>query len=532
MVAPLDDKHGDPQRATADVEAAEPGQVPKEVDDTESTDNDENSSDDSPNETRRQRMVREYQALKPFVIISATYLLFTVTDGGVRTIVLFNALARNFTSFQVSLMFVLYELAGVVTNFLAGIAGARWGIKSTLLVGLAFQVLGLGMLYGWQESFSTAGAIIFVTVAQMLSGIAKDLVKIPGKTVTKLVTPDEKQGRLFKLVSLITGWKNSLKGVGYFLGGALVRVNYYLALSVMLLLTFAAVPWALLSLSRDLGQTRRENISWRSILKKNYNINRLSLARLFLFGSRDAWFEVPLPFFLRSMNGGLGWEAPAASAFLGGWIILYGQVQSYTPQLVSRPLRQYPANKYSSLLWVSVSVVTPLVLGSFMQFSDIFGDSVQAGMVAVLVVGLVAFAVVFAINSSIHSYLVVKYSEGDKVSMNVGFYYMSNAAGRLFGTLAGGALYSFVGGADALDSEGLAACFWLSCFLIVVTAVVTIFIDDQKEGLQCGPCLTCIAPVEEDENTKDLGSGDEGEDDEEDEPVVASSETARPTVAV
>lgn len=440
-------------------------------------------------ENLRGRLTREYQTLKPFVVISSSYLLFTITDGGVRTIVLFNAFERDFTAFQVSLMFVLYELAGVVTNFLAGIAGARWGLRSTLLAGLCLQVVGIGMLFGWQKSFTKTEAIIFVTVAQMLSGIAKDLVKLGGKAVTKLVTPEGKEGRLFKMVSMITGLKNSLKGVGMFIGAALVQVTYFGALGTMLGIVLLAVPWAVLSLESDLGRMRRENITLSSIFKKNHNVNFLSAARFFLFASRDAWFEVPLPFYLRSPEG-FGWERAAAGAFLGGWVIMYGQVQSWTPQLFSKPLRQFPANKYHATLWVAILLVIPALLGSVMQFSDVFQSGTsQAAKIAIVVVALVAFAVVFAVNSSIHSYLVVKYSEGDKVAMNVGFYYMSNAAGRLIGTLVGGALFQWVG--DDFN-DGLAACFWFSVALTAATIVITPFLDDSDGGLQCGPCLTCI----------------------------------------
>lgn len=157
-------------------------------------------------------------------------------------------------------MFTLYEVAGVVTNLAAGMLGARWGIKTTLLSGLAVQLAGLGMLFGWQSNWSKTQAIIYVTASQLLCGVAKDLTKLGGKTVTKLVTPEGKQSKLFKLVSLITGWKNSLKGVGYFLGAATVGVNYYMSLGILCVLILLAVPWALVGLSNDLGRARKENV--------------------------------------------------------------------------------------------------------------------------------------------------------------------------------------------------------------------------------------------------------------------------------
>jgi MFS family permease len=317
------------------------------------------------------------EALRPFVIISSSYLLFTITDGAIRMIVLLHAYNNSFSAFEVAIMFSLYELAGVFTNLAAGFMGAKWGIKITLISGLSLQLLSYALLFGWNEDWTKTQSIIYVTVAQMFAGVAKDLTKLGGKTVTKLVTPDEQETKLFKLVSLITGWKNSLKGVGYFAGSALLGVSYELALGVMMGLIVLAMPWAILGLDRNLGMAKKENASWKDVFTlDNRNLNFLSLARLFLFASRDFWFEVPLPFFLRSPScdglgtdqcfdaadcgngaicglsgfcenvnvgggcGGLGLDRVLVGAFLGGYIILYGQVQSWTPQLVTGPLDQ------------------------------------------------------------------------------------------------------------------------------------------------------------------------------------------------
>lgn len=323
------------------------------------------------------------EALRPFVIISSSYLLFTITDGAIRMIVLLHAYTKSFSALEVAVMFTLYELAGVFTNLAAGFMGAKWGIRFTLVLGLSLQIFSYGLLFGWQDDWTKQEAIVYVTIAQMFAGIAKDLTKLGGKTVTKLVTPEEKETKLFKLVSLITGWKNSLKGVGYFLGSALIAVSYELALACMMVLVVLAMPWAILGLDKDLGTAKSKNASWKDVFKlDNTNLNYLCLARLFLFASRDFWFEVPLPFFLRSSSceglgtdtcmvdgdctsnaicgaetmlcenvnpgggcGGLGTDRVLVGALLGGYIILYGQVQSYTPQLVTGPLQQTPPNK-------------------------------------------------------------------------------------------------------------------------------------------------------------------------------------------
>eukprot|EP00586_Coscinodiscus_wailesii_P019282 CAMPEP_0172497588 /NCGR_PEP_ID=MMETSP1066-20121228/101884_1 /TAXON_ID=671091 /ORGANISM="Coscinodiscus wailesii, Strain CCMP2513" /LENGTH=378 /DNA_ID=CAMNT_0013270447 /DNA_START=55 /DNA_END=1187 /DNA_ORIENTATION=- len=247
-------------------------------------------------------------ALRPFVIISSSYLLFTITDGAIRMIVLLHAYNKGFSAMQVAIMFTLYELAGAFTNLAAGMMGARWGIKLTLICGLTLQLLSYGLLFGWRDDWTQRQAMVYVTIAQMFAGIAKDLTKLGGKTVTKLVTPEEQNTKLFRLVSLITGLKNSLKGVGYFLGSILIQVNYNLALGFMMGLVVLAMPWAVMGLDNNLGTAKKKNATWREIfVMDNFNLNVLSLARFFLFASRDFWFEVPLPFYLRSPDcAGLG----------------------------------------------------------------------------------------------------------------------------------------------------------------------------------------------------------------------------------
>jgi MFS family permease len=468
------------------------------------------------------------QALRPFIIISSSYLLFTITDGAVRMIVLLHAYSKSFSALEVALMFTLYELAGVFTNLAAGVMGARWGIKCTLVSGLALQLVSFALLFGWQDKWSKTQAIIYVTIAQMFAGISKDLTKLGGKTVTKLVTPDEQETKLFKLVSLLTGWKNSLKGVGYFAGSALLQVSYELALGVMMGLILVAMPWAILGLDKNLGMAKKKNATWKDIFTlDNTNLNYLSAARLFLFASRDFWFEVPLPFFLRSPSceglgteiclmdsdcnlsaicgvqglceninagggcGGLGMSRVLVGSILGGYIILYGQIQSWTPQLVTGPLNQTPPNKLTEVLWGFINCFPTLVMSFVMMMAPAFVNYDSTKMTIWLLVIIVTFAIIFAINSSIHSFLVVNYASKEKVAVSVGFYYMSNACGRLMGTLGSGLLYSYVGedlgefaGTNAV--QGLAACFMAGTLSSFIAAVITVKINDHKAGLKCG----------------------------------------------
>mmetsp|Transcript_43166 Transcript_43166/g.143731 ORF Transcript_43166/g.143731 Transcript_43166/m.143731 type:complete len:561 (-) Transcript_43166:103-1785(-) len=492
---------------------------------------------------------QQRDALLPFVVISSTYLLFTITDGALRMIILLHAYRKSFTAMEVTLMFVLYELAGVGTNLAAGIAGARWGIRATLVTGLLLQIVTFGLLFGWEDGWSKSQAILYVTGVQLFGGVAKDLTKLGGKTVTKLVTPEEKETQLFKLVSLLTGWKNSLKGVGYFLGSWLIGISYGLALGAMMALVLLALPMAYFGLDPQLGvspskgRLRLSDVFDRS----NPNLNWLSLARLFLFASRDFWFEVPLPFFLRSppcaaigrpcadnsdcgsgtacdaeagacanLNpgggcGGLGWSRTQVGALLALYIIAYGQFQAYTPQLVTGPLRQTPPNKRTEVLWGLVNCLPTLVMAVVAAASSDAGTYSQpshaglpphTSLLGGSLVGTIAcFALVFAVNSSVHSYLVVLYAASDKVAASVGFYYMANACGRLLGTLGSGMLYTYVGddlgvlaGTNAV--QGLAACFAAATASSLLATLITLQIDDGDAALLCGPCCVLYGGAE------------------------------------
>jgi len=493
--------------------------------------------------------------LRPFVIISTSYLLFTITDGAIRMIVLVHAYQKLFTAMEVSLMFTMYELAGVFTNLVAGIAGAKWGIRWTLLSGLYMQLFSFGMLFFWRDDWSKLTAILYVTFGQMFAGIAKDLTKLGGKTVTKLVTPEGRETRLFKLVSLITGWKNSLKGVGYFLGTWLIGFSYETALWSMIFICLLAMPWAQWGLDPALGTAKKQKFTLAEVFVfDNANLNWLSLARGFLFASRDFWFEVPLPFFLRSPScvglgetpcaigaddctrgadcssmtmmiggfdeavagagalegvcvnsndgggcGGLGLSNASVGAFLAFYIILYGQVQSWTPQLVTGPLGQTPPNKLTGILWASVNCLPTGVMWWVMTYGTVYQSDDLTAMTTWMLIFIVTFAVIFAINSSIHSYQVVKYSPKDKISVSVGFYYMSNAVGRLVGTLGGGLLYTYVGdehgpgiGNDGV--AGMAAILLAGTICSLFAMIIPFKIDDQDEGLRCGECLPIVPP--------------------------------------
>ena len=426
--------------------------------------------------------------------MTTCYLLFTTTDGALRMVVLVHAHSLGFSAFQVALMFSLYELAGVFTNIAAGLAGARWGLRSTLLGGLAVQLACIALLWGfgiaWPEPHAQWRALAYVAAAAGLGGVAKDLVKLGGKTVTKLVTPEERQSRLFAVVAWLTGAKNSMKGVGYFVGAASLAVSFDFALGLNLVLIALALPIAALGLRPGLGRARGKNVTLAAMLSPAPNVRALSLARALLFGSRDLWFEVALPFYLRNEAQGLGWSRELTGALLAGFIIAYGQVQSATPRLLLRPLRQEPANKLVQVLWNGVLTLVCLALALLLGAAPAPAAHSVPGLAGALCALLLVFCVVFAVNSAVHSYLIVRYAGSDKVAADVGFYYMSNAAGRLGGVLVSGALYEF--SAPGNSTAALGWCFAASVLASAAATALTLRIEDQEGGLQCGAC-GCVA---------------------------------------
>jgi predicted MFS family arabinose efflux permease len=89
----------------------------------------------------------------------------------------------------------------------------------------------------------------------------------------------------------------------------------------------------------------------------------------------------------------------------------------------------------------------------------------------ILIWGLMLFGALFAINSSLHSYLIVSYADEDGVSLDVGFYYMANAMGRLIGTVLSGWVYQVY---------GMAACLWISAAFIALAALISIKLPRHK----------------------------------------------------
>ncbi|MBI2380920.1 MAG: organoarsenical effux MFS transporter ArsJ [Gammaproteobacteria bacterium] len=394
-------------------------------------------------------MSRLTPSLRQYLLVTGNYWAFTLTDGALRMLVVLHFHGLGYSPLAIAMLFLFYEFFGVVTNLLGGWLGARLGLNRTMNLGLALQVVALGML-----AVPTAWlSVPLVMAAQGLSGIAKDLNKMSAKSSIKLLVPGARQGRLYRWVALFTGSKNALKGVGFFLGGALLAWLGFrgtvVAMAAVLLVFFIG---SLVLLKQDLGKAKVKP-KFRDIFSKSRQVNVLSAARLFLFGARDVWFVVALPVYLSTV---FGWDFWQVGGFLALWIIGYGIVQALAPAVTGRRNGILPDGR-SACLWAAALAVLPAAIAL----------ALAAGVTPMLSVvgGLLVFGALFAVNSSLHSYLIVAYAKEDGVSLDVGFYYMSNAVGRLIGTLLSGWLF---------QAYGLAACLWVSSAFVALAAFIAL----------------------------------------------------------
>ena len=386
---------------------------------------------------------------RQYAIVTGNYWAFTLTDGALRMLVVLHFHQLGYTPLQVASLFLFYEVFGVVTNLVGGWLGARIGLNRTMHIGLGLQVAALAMLMvpaAWLT-------VVWVMAAQALSGVAKDLNKMSAKGSIKLLVADGQDGALYRWVAALTGSKNALKGVGFFLGGALLgALGFRGAVGAMAAALAAVWVASVFLLQRDLGKAKAKP-KFRELLSKSRAINLLSAARMFLFGARDVWFVVALPVFLADV---LGWAPWSVGAFLACWVIGYGVVQSLAPHVTGRRSGRVPDGA-TAFAWAAVLAGIPAVMALLLWQG--------APAATVLVAGLGVFGVLFAVNSSLHSYLIVSWARGDAVSLDVGFYYMANAMGRLIGTLLSGWIY---------QAHGLAACLVASSVMVAGAAAVSL----------------------------------------------------------
>ncbi len=402
--------------------------------------------------------------LRAYAAVTAAYWAFMLSDGALRMLVLLHFNALGFSPIQLAWLFLLYELAGIVTNLAAGWLAARFGLASTLYAGLTLQIGALVALTLLDPGWSIAASVLFVMAVQGVSGVAKDLAKMSSKSAVKLLAPTE-GGGLFRWVAYLTGSKNAVKGLGFFLGAALLALAGFEAavwgMAAVLSVILVAVA---LFLPDGLPGRMKGEEAWAGWRSKDIRVNRLALARMFLFGARDVWFVVGIPVYFQSVLSDGTEEGRRAAFFLIGgfmalWIIAYGAVQAFAPRILGGADQPLDVTTRKAGVWAGLLVPIPFALALI----SLLAGEPAPWLTATLIAGLLLFGFVFAVNSSLHSYLILAYGSADRITRDVGFYYMANAAGRLTGTLLSGLSYQIGGLPLCLATAGvMAAASWLA----------------------------------------------------------------------
>ena len=393
-----------------------------------------------------------------YLTVTAGYWAFTITDGAIRMLVVLYFHQLGYSPFEVAMLFLFYEVFGIITNLVGGWLGARIGLNLTMHIGMALQVVALLMLTVPDPWLS----VVYVMAAQALSGIAKDLNKMSAKATVKTLTGEGAgaESKLFKYVAVLTGSKNALKGAGFFVGAALLQAfGFRDALFTLAGGLFLVMVVTVILLPSGVGKMKQK-APFTQVFSNTPAINWLSAARFFLFGARDVWFVVALPVYLYSV---LNWEYTAVGGFLALWVIGYGIVQAAAPALI-RPNRQGqgPSGRTALLGALVLALVPAGIAWSLTQ-----GPALNWEPGPILIIGLIAFGIVFAINSAVHSYLILAYADADKVALNVGFYYMANAGGRLAGTVLSGLIFQL---------QGLEGCLWWSTGFVLAAALLSLWL--------------------------------------------------------
>jgi predicted MFS family arabinose efflux permease len=409
-------------------------------------------------------VTRAANPLRAYAAVTAAYWAFMLSDGALRMLVLLHFNTLGFTPVQLAWLFLLYELAGIVTNLGAGWLAARFGLAATLYGGLALQIGALVALAQLDPAWSIAASVVFVMAVQGVSGVAKDLAKMSSKSAVKLLAPSG-DGGLFRWVAWLTGSKNAVKGAGFFLGAALLGLaGFHAAVWGMAALLAVILAAVVLFLPAGLPGRMKSAEVWGGWRSTDPRVNRLSLARMFLFGARDVWFVVGIPVYFQMVLSD-GTEDGRREAFflVGGfmalWIIAYGGVQALAPRLLGARTQPESAITARAIRWAGLLVPIPFALA----LAALLAGGPAPWLTGTLVAGLLLFGFVFAINSSVHSYLILAFGAADRITRDVGFYYMANAAGRLIGTLLSGLSYQAGGLPLCLATAGvMALASWLA----------------------------------------------------------------------
>ncbi len=416
------------------------------------------------NVSRKAHPMTPAKPIRAYAAVTAAYWAFMLSDGALRMLVLLHFNGLGFTPIQLAWLFLLYEVAGIATNLAAGWLAARFGLAATLYAGLALQIAALAALAQLDPAWSIPASVTFVMAVQGVSGVAKDLAKMSAKSAVKLLAPTE-GGGLFRWVALLTGSKNAVKGAGFFLGAVLLATAGFRpavwGMAAILALILAAV---VVFLPAGLPGRMKADDAWSGWRSKDPRVNRLSLARLFLFGARDVWFVVGIPvYFQAALSDGTAEGRREAFFLVGGfmalWIIAYGAVQAAAPRLLGGKDQTPAQTTAKAVRWAGLLVPIPFALAA----AALMAGAPAVWLTTALILGLLAFGYVFAVNSSVHSYLILAFADADRITRDVGFYYMANAAGRLIGTLLSGLSYQIGGLPLTLATAGVMALLsWLA----------------------------------------------------------------------
>ena len=402
-----------------------------------------------------------------YAIVTSAYWGFTLTDGALRMLVLLHFFNLGYSPFVLSFLFLLYEAAGIAANFVGGWLATRFGITRMLTVGLSTQIIGFLVLSALSPDWTGAASVAWVVMAQGICGVAKDLTKTASKSAIKVAEKEARaedaEGRLFRWVAWFTGSKNAMKGLGFFLGGVLLQVaGFSLSLwlmALMLALVLVGVVW---SLPPMMGKSKASS-SARELFGKSRGVNLLAAARIFLFGARDVWFVVGVPVFLYAN----GWTFTMVGGFMALWTIFYGLTQASAPAVIKRSADGLTAEVPAARLWSALLALVPVIIILALAANTPVRPDI------ILVAGLAVFGAAFAINSSVHSYLILAYAGSEKAAEDVGFYYAANAAGRFTGTLLSGMLYQW---------GGLTACLAGSAIMLALCFVATMMLPLSREA--------------------------------------------------
>jgi MFS family permease len=404
--------------------------------------------------------------VRNYAIVTAAYWGFTLTDGALRMLVLLHFFHLGYSPFVLSFLFLLYEAAGILANFIGGWLATRFGITRMLTVGLTTQITGFLILSALSPDWAVALSVAWVVAAQGICGIAKDLTKTASKSAIKVAEKEAKaentEGRLFKWVAWFTGSKNAMKGAGFFLGGLLLEVlGFSASLWIMAAALALILVGVVLSLPAMMGKSKASS-SARELFGKSKGVNLLAAARIFLFGARDVWFVVGVPVFLYAN----GWTFTMVGGFMALWTIFYGLIQATAPALIRRSVDGLSSEVPAARMWSALlALITALIIAAMSADLPVRPD-------LILVTGLAIFGAAFAINSSVHSYLILAYAGSEKAAEDVGFYYAANAAGRFGGTLLSGLLYQW---------NGLTACLAGSAIMLALCFLTTLALPVRKD---------------------------------------------------